>query len=81
VGCAASGPPVARRRSSALTEGRWNSDKRPKYPRLGVIVTNCPNGLGATLEPTDAIVYEWDVAVLAPHFAAALLAREQEPAG
>ncbi len=31
---------------------------------------------GATLHPTDPLVGEWDVVVLAPHFAAAMLARE-----
>jgi EAL domain-containing protein (putative c-di-GMP-specific phosphodiesterase class I) len=31
---------------------------------------------GATLNPADALREEWDVVVLAPHFAAALLARD-----
>ncbi|RJK95340.1 diguanylate cyclase domain-containing protein [Vallicoccus soli] len=31
---------------------------------------------GAALHPTDAVRGEWDVVVLAPHFAAALLARD-----
>jgi EAL domain-containing protein (putative c-di-GMP-specific phosphodiesterase class I) len=39
-----------------------------------------PGVRGATLEPDDAIVSEWDIAVLGPQFAAALLAREQVPA-
>jgi DICT domain-containing protein len=31
---------------------------------------------GAQLGPADAVIGEWDVVVLSPHFAAALLARE-----
>jgi EAL domain-containing protein (putative c-di-GMP-specific phosphodiesterase class I) len=40
-----------------------------------------PGVRGATLESDDAIVDEWDIVVLGPQFAAALLAREQDPAG
>ncbi len=36
---------------------------------------------GATLGPTDVVRHEWDVTVLAPHFAAALIARDLDPAG
>jgi DICT domain-containing protein len=36
---------------------------------------------GATLDQADPIVHEWDVVVLGPHFAAALLAREHGPEG
>ncbi|MEP6979464.1 MAG: EAL domain-containing protein [Nakamurella sp.] len=35
-----------------------------------------PGVRGADLEPDDPIRQEWDIAVLAPHFAAALIARE-----
>jgi DICT domain-containing protein len=31
---------------------------------------------GAHLDPSDPVIGEWDVVVLAPHFAAALLARD-----
>ncbi len=36
---------------------------------------------GAALHPTDAVRGEWDIVVLAPHFAAALLARDLGDAG
>ena len=35
-----------------------------------------PGVRGATLSPTDEVRGEWDIAVIAPHFSAALLARD-----
>jgi len=40
-----------------------------------------PGVRGADLEPGDPVRQEWDIAVLAPHFAAALLARDLGSAG
>ncbi|WP_269319887.1 EAL domain-containing protein [Candidatus Blastococcus massiliensis] len=42
----------------------------------GLDVEPLPGIRGATLAPTDPVRGEWDVTVLGPHFAAALLARD-----
>ncbi|MEW1956546.1 diguanylate cyclase [Kineococcus sp. NPDC059986] len=42
----------------------------------GLPVDPMPGVRGATLEPHDPVRGEWDVVVLAPHFAAGLLARD-----
>jgi diguanylate cyclase (GGDEF)-like protein/PAS domain S-box-containing protein len=42
----------------------------------GLPVEPVPGLRGAPLEPHDPIVGEWDIAVLSPHFGAALLARD-----
>jgi len=39
-----------------------------------------PGVRGADLEPGDPVRMEWDIVVLAPHFAAALIARDLTPA-
>ena len=44
---------------------------------VGLPAEPVPGVRGATLNRNDPIVSEWDVAVLGPHFAASLLAREQ----
>jgi len=47
----------------------------------GLNVEPVPGVRGADLEPGDPVRMEWDIAVLAPHFAAVLIARDLAPAG
>jgi EAL domain-containing protein (putative c-di-GMP-specific phosphodiesterase class I) len=47
----------------------------------GLVSAPLPGIRGATLAPDDPLVGEWDVIVLTPHFAAALLARDLGDSG
>ena len=47
----------------------------------GIPVAPVAGVRGATLAPTDPLRAEWDIVVLAPHFAAALLARDVSAEG
>lgn len=40
-----------------------------------------PGVRGGTIEPTDSLRHDWNVVVLAPHFAAALIARDRTHSG
>ncbi len=69
-------PPTARRYSALAKEIGFVA-----AIGAGLVSEPAPGVRGADLEPGDPVLLEWDIAVLAPNFAAALIARDLNSTG